>query len=86
MATPQLITLLAACEQFSIPLRTGRRLVRTGKLPATKPGKEYLVRVEDLAALLAPQLRAPAPMLGRESPNAKALRQLAAAGLAVNAR
>jgi len=55
-------------------------------LPATKPGKEYLVRVEDLAALLAPQLRAPAPMLGRESPNAKALRQLAAAGLAVNAR
>jgi len=82
MTTPHLIPLDEACQLFSISIRTGRRMVRTGQLPATKPGREYLVSADDMAALLRPTLRPATSRAGRESPTARAERQLREAGIA----
>lgn len=79
---PRLIRLQDACEQFSIPIRTGRRLVREGEIPASKPGREYLVDPADMASALRPIVRVPPPKPERETPSERERRQLREAGIA----
>lgn len=78
----RLVTLdIAIAPYRGVSLRTARNWIRDGKLPATKAGRGYLVSPDDVAALLRPVLRTPASGAKRESPNERAARQLAAAGL-----
>jgi hypothetical protein len=60
-----------------------RAWIRRGELPSVKAGKAHLIDPRDLAARLRPALRASAARPKRESEDAKAKRQLAAAGISV---
>jgi excisionase family DNA binding protein len=78
----RLVTLDVAIAAYKgVSLRTARNWIRDGKLPAAKAGRGYLVDPADVARLLTPQLRAVPARAGRESENARAVRQLAHAGV-----
>jgi excisionase family DNA binding protein len=78
----RLVTLDVAIAIYKgVSLRTARNWIRDGKLPAAKAGRGYLVDPADVARLLTPQLRTPPTKPGRESPTARAERQLAQAGI-----
>jgi excisionase family DNA binding protein len=77
----ELLPLALALAPFHVSVRTGRRLVRDGKLPATKIGREYLVSPDDVRALLTPTSRATTPKPKRESESARVARQLSEAGI-----
>ncbi|MGD0679751.1 MAG: hypothetical protein ABSC94_30570 [Polyangiaceae bacterium] len=81
MSDAVLIPLQAALKPYSVPLRTGRRKIKQGELPASKPGREWLVNPDDVARLFAPTLRAPQSRSVRESETARAERQLREAGI-----
>ena len=79
---PALLTLDEALKPYpSVSVRAGREWIKRGRLPAVRVGKSYLVSPADLARLLTPTLRAPAPRRHREGERAKIDRQLAAAGI-----
>jgi excisionase family DNA binding protein len=79
-----LVTLDVAIQPYrGVSLRTARNLIRDGRLPATKLGRSYLVSPADVAALLRPVLRQVAERPKREGENARAERQLRAAGVDV---
>jgi excisionase family DNA binding protein len=82
---PILVPLRAAMARYSLTVRTGRALIRAGKLAATKVGREWLVRIDDVDRLLTPTIRTrPAPK--RESETARAKRQLENAGIVAGSR
>ncbi len=76
-----LIPLREALKRYSVPLRTGRRKIAAGELPAIKPGREFLVSPLDVARIFAPTLHTDRLKPKRESENARAERQLSEAGL-----
>lgn len=51
--TPHLLTILEAAEVLRIQPQTVWRKIRKGDIPATKPFGVWLIRVEDIDALLA---------------------------------
>jgi excisionase family DNA binding protein len=79
---PKLVPLPEALRPYrGVSVRTGRELIKAGKLAASKPGREYLVDPADVARVLAPTTKAPKPRNCREGENARAMRQLAEAGV-----
>lgn len=83
--TAKLLPLAAALAPYFVPIRTGRRLVRQGRLAAVKVGREYLVDPVDVAALFKPTLRVVSDgARQRESNRAREERQLAEAGIAAD--
>jgi excisionase family DNA binding protein len=80
--TPRLVPLEIAVRAYpGVTVRMLRDRIRTGRLPATKVGRAYLIDPRDLEALLEPTLRQPPPQPAYESPNARGERQLARAGI-----
>jgi excisionase family DNA binding protein len=79
----KLLPLDEALAPYRVSLRTGRALIKSGKLPASKPGREYLVDPADVARVLTPRLHTPEPNRKGETPRERELRQLRAAGVAV---
>jgi len=82
---PSLLPLEEALAPYrGVSVRSARALIASGRLPAAKVGRAYLVAPDDLARLLAPVLRAPVGAQRGEGPNARADRQLASAGFDVS--
>lgn len=80
--TARLVTLdIAIAPYHGVSLRTARNWIRNGLLPAAKLGRGYLVSPDDVARLLAPKLRAAPAKAERETPMARAVRQLRRAGI-----
>jgi excisionase family DNA binding protein len=80
----RLVTLdIAIAPYRGVSLRTARNWIRDGRLPAARAGRGYLVDPLDVERLLAPTLRQPLPRAERESPTARAERQLREAGVDV---
>jgi excisionase family DNA binding protein len=64
-----------------LSVRTARQLIKAGKLPAAKIGRDYFIRPEDLRRIFEPTVRQAAEKPQRESATARIARQLAAAGV-----
>jgi excisionase family DNA binding protein len=79
--TPELVTLAEASKRYSVSERVLRALITAGKLPASKPGKSYLVAPADLARLFAPVVRVALARVA-ETPTRREDRQLQQAGFA----
>jgi hypothetical protein len=79
---PALVTLAEAVGPYhGVTIRMLQAWIRNGRLASVRAGKGYLIDPKELAALLQPKLREPAPPRKRESEAARAARQLAAAGV-----
>ncbi len=53
-SAPHLLTLVAALAPYpGVSVRTARRLIRCGRLPAAKIGRSWYVRPADVARLFA---------------------------------
>lgn len=81
MVNAVLITLDEAVQRYPVSKVTLRKKIAAGLLPASKPGRNILVRLEDVDRLLAPVARQPQSLAERETPTARAERQLAEAGV-----
>jgi hypothetical protein len=81
---PALVPIAEAITKYhGVSVQMARTWCRTGKLPYVRAGKNNLIDPRDLAALLAPKLRAVGPKPERESPSERERRQLRSAGIAV---
>ena len=77
-----LVTLTDAIRPYrGVSLRMIRTWIATGRLPATKLGRAYLVAPSDVAALLTPKLRDVSAPCKRETESERIARQLAEAGV-----
>jgi excisionase family DNA binding protein len=56
--TPELVDLATAARVFGVGVKPLRRLIAEGRIPATKPSRSLLVRLEDVRRALEPQYRA----------------------------
>jgi excisionase family DNA binding protein len=81
-ADVELVTIDLVIRRYrGVNARMVRRWIHTGRLPAAKIGRAYLVSPADVAELLRPTLRPPVPRTTRETPTARAERLLAASGI-----
>jgi len=79
---PRLVPLDEAMRPYrGVTRRMLQCWVRTGRLPAVRAGRGYLVSPADLASLLTPKLREPKARKPRESESSRIARQLAQAGV-----
>jgi excisionase family DNA binding protein len=58
-------TLDELAERHGITVRSLRGLIASGRLPATKAGRSYVVRADDAARAFAPTLRTRATKAGK---------------------
>jgi excisionase family DNA binding protein len=74
---------LVPLDALPVSVRAARRMIASGRLPATKQGRRYLVSRADVARVFAPTTRAPKPSRPRrrESDSARVTRQLESAGI-----
>lgn len=79
---PTLMTLAEALVPYrGITLRTLRRLIRCGRLPAARVGRSYLVSPDDVAMLLRPVARRLGTERIRQGPAAREDAQLRLSGI-----
>jgi excisionase family DNA binding protein len=83
MADPALCPIDQAIVPYAgVTVPMVRAWIRRGELPAVRAGKSYLIDPRDLALRLTPKLRPRKEGKKRETPTARALRQLRNAGIA----
>ena len=69
-AQPALVTLDVAIGPYrGLTIRTIRALIAAGRLPAIKVGRNLMVDPRDLASVLRPVVRQPAPGTARRTQN-----------------
>lgn len=79
---PALMTLAEALVPYrGITLRTLRRLIRCGRLPATRVGRSYLVSPADVATVLRPVVRTSGTERTGQCPDEREDAQLRAVGI-----
>lgn len=80
---PRLLTLKVAAERYGVTIRSLRIWIGAGRLPARKPGKDYLLDPKDVEAAIEDTYvkRPPIARKKRETESERITRQLRAAGI-----
>jgi excisionase family DNA binding protein len=81
--TSEMVTLDVAAKRMGVTVRQLRTRIKQGQLPAARPGREYLVRMEDVQRVYATSVRAQPERPARETEQQRIVRQLTQAGISV---